>query len=61
MNSLSFVIDSDEKATLHIHLALIVDLRIALHQLHSEIFFVQFMDNTLTVNQVVDEQELFHG
>ena len=57
----SFVVDTDEKATLHIHLTLIVDLRIALHQLHSEILVIQFMHNALTVHQVVDEQESFHG
>ena len=43
------------------YIALIVGLWIALHQLHSEILVVQFVHDTLTMHQVVDEQESFHG
>ena len=60
INSDSIVVNVDEKATLHIHLALIVGLRISLHQLHSEVLVVQFMHNALTMHKVVDEQQSFH-
>ena len=39
---------------------LLIDLGIALHQLHGEIFVLQFMHNALTMHQVVDKQESFH-
>ena len=57
----SFGIDTDKKQTFHIHIALLIDhLRIALHQLNSEVFVVQFVHNTLAIHQVVDEQQSFH-
>ena len=48
------------KSTLHIHLSLLINLRIALHQLNSEILVVEFMNDALTMHQVVDKQESFH-
>jgi len=57
----SLGIDTDKKPTFHIHIALLIDhLRIALHQLNSEVFVVQFVHNTLAMHKVVDEQQSFH-
>ena len=58
--STSFAVNAKEKTTLHIHVAMVVSLWLALHQLHSKIFVNQFMHNALTMHKVVDEQELYH-
>ena len=56
----SFGVDPNEKTTFHVHLPLLIHLGIALHQLHGEILIIQFMNNVLTMDQVVDEQKSFH-
>ena len=59
--STSFTVNADEKATFHIHLTLLIGfLRITLHQLNGEILVVQFMHNTLTMHEVVDEKQSFN-
>ena len=56
----SFGVDPNKKTTFHVHLPLLIDLGIALPQLHGEILVLQFMHNALTMHQVVDEQKSFH-